>query len=208
MRTSAHTTEIYPAFIKAQKEMGKLSKDSENPYFKSKFASLAAVLEVVKPVFLEHGIAICQGSGINADAKGITIITRLIHESGQWIETDFPIPLSKQDAQAAGSASSYGRRYALKSLASLAEEDDDANAASEGDPRADRSDESTKPLTDSQLTELNHLFGTLEATSAHIQATCRKFSADRTEATEGLMKSEARRLLMKLRAKLKEQATV
>lgn len=206
MRTSTQTDLIYPAFIKAQKEMGRLAKDSENPYFKSKFASLAAVLEVVKPVFLEHGIAICQGSGTLG--SGINVITRLVHESGQWIETDFPIPLAKQDAQAAGSASSYGRRYALKSLASLAEEDDDGGAASEPPPGAERSDESLKPITDSQLKELNHLFESLVATPENIQATCRKYSADRTEATEGLMKTEARRIIAKLRIKLKEQATV
>lgn len=207
MRTSQNTDCIYPAFIKAQREMGKLAKDSENPFFKSKYASLEAVLEVVKPVFLQNGIAICQGSGTSG--TGINVITRLIHESGQYIETDFPLPLSKQDAQAAGSASSYGRRYSLKGLASLAEEDDDGASASDNpDPRSDRSDDSMKEVTDGQLKELNHLFDTLKAEPEHIQATCRKFSGDRTEATEGLMKSEARRLLTKLRAKLKEQSTV
>lgn len=210
MRTSEDTNQIYPAFIAAQKEMGRLAKDSENPYFKSKYASLEAVLDVVKPVFLKHGIAIIQGSGSSGTngTSGVNIITRLIHESGQWIETDFPVPLAKQDAQAAGSASSYGRRYSLKGLASLAEEDDDGSVASDVDPRKDRSDDSMKELTEGQMKELNHLFESLKAEPENIQATCRKFSADRTEAVEGLMKSEARRLLMKLRAKLKEQATV
>lgn len=206
MRTSDLTDKIYPAFIKSQKEMGKLAKDSENPYFKSKYASLEAVLDVVKPVFLENGIAIIQGSGPNG--TGINVVTRLIHESGQWIETDFPVPLAKQDAQAAGSASSYGRRYSLKGMASLAEEDDDGSGASETDPRKDRSDDSMKELTDGQLKELNHLFETLKAEPENVQATCRKFSGDRTEATEALMKSEARRLIIKLRAKVKEKATV
>lgn len=210
MRTSEATNFIYPAFIAAQKEMGRLAKDSENPYFKSKYASLEAVLEVVKPVFLKNDIAIVQGSGSTGSngTSGVNIITRLIHTSGQWIETDFPVPLAKQDAQAAGSASSYGRRYSLKGLASLAEEDDDGSVASDVDPRKDRSDDSMKELTEGQMKELNHLFESLKAEPENIQATCRKFSADRTEAVEGLMKSEARRLLMKLRAKLKEQATV
>lgn len=206
MRTSDNIDCIGPAFIKAQREMGKLAKDAENPYFKSKYASLAAVLDTVKPIFLENGIAIIQGSGVNG--TGINIITRLVHESGQWIETDFPIPLSRQDAQAAGSASSYGRRYSLKGLASLAEEDDDGGSASEPPPGAERSDESLKPIPDSSLKELNHLFESLAATPENIQATCRKYSADRTEATEGLMKTEARRIIAKLRIKLKEQATV
>ena len=206
MRTSDKTDQIYPALIESQKEMGKLVKDAENPFFKSSYASLENVLDVIKPVFLAHGIAVVQGSG--ASGTGINVITRLIHDSGQWMETDFPVPLSKQDAQAAGSASSYGRRYGLKAMASLAEADDDGSAASEQDPRHDRSGDSMKEITDSQLKEINHLFGSLAASAEDIQATCRKFSADRTESTEALMKSEAQRLLSKLRTKVKERATV
>jgi ERF superfamily len=214
MRTSELTDKIYPALIASQQEMGKLVKDATNPFFKSSYASLEKVLDVVKPVFLKQGIAIIQGSGSRYGGEGstsfvgINIITRLIHESGQWIETSFPVPLSKQDAQAAGSAATYGRRYGLKAIASLAEEDDDGAAASEPDPRKDRTDDSMREITDSQLKELNHLFTTLEAKPEEIQATCRKYSGDRTESTEALMKSEAYRLIPKLRSKLKERATV
>ena len=205
MRTSDSTNQIFPAYIKAQGEIGNLKKDSANDYFKSQYSSLEIVLETVKPIYLKHGIAILQGSG-NGTANGINIITRLVHESGQWIETDFPIPLSRQDPQAAGTASSYGRRYALKAIASLAEIDDDAQASSEPDPRRDRSDDSMKQITDVQLKELNHLFDTLGAKPENIQATCRKYSGDRTECTDGLMKSEAQRMIGKLRIKLKEKA--
>lgn len=189
--------------------MGKLIKDAENSFFKSAYASLENVLEVVKPVFLDNGIAIIQGSGVTE--KGINVITRLIHESGQWIETDFPAPLSKQDPQAAGSASSYGRRYSLKGIACLAEEDDDGNGAkdeSEDDPRSDRSKESLMALTDTQLKEINDLFLTLETPPNTVMATCRKYSADRTECVEALMKSEAKRLIPKLRAAVKQESAV
>lgn len=206
MRTSDQINQIYPAFIKAQGEMENLKKDSKNPFFKSQYSSLEVVLETVQPVFENHGIAIMQGSGTSP--IGINIITRLIHESGQWIETDFPMPLAKQDSQAAGSATSYGRRYALKAICSLAEVDDDGQSSSDQNPKDDRSDESLKQMTESQLTELNHLFDTLGAKPEQIQATCRKYSGDRTESTEGLMKPEAARLLGKLRAKLKEKAIV
>lgn len=207
MRTSDQTDKIYAALIASQKKMGKVSKDSKNPFFGSSYASLAKVLDVIKPVFQDNGIAIIQGSGIGHNG-GINIVTRLIHESGQWIETDFPAPLSKQDAQSAGSAATYGRRYGLKAIASLAEEDDDGQAASEQDPRADRSDDSLKEITDSQLKTILHLFAQVAATPENIAATCAKYSGDRTEDPEALMKSEASRLIPKLRTKLKEQATV
>lgn len=208
MRTSEATDKIYPALIKSQKAMGKLAKDAENPFFKSKYASLENVLDVVKPVFLDHGIAIVQGSGANGE-KGINVITRLVHESGQWIETDFPIPLAKLDPQAAGSASSYGRRYGLKAMASLAEEDDDAQSASEEDPRHDRTDASLKPIAANQIKEVNDLFEQLKADAEAIEATCLKFSGNRTHNTEGLMKPEATRLIRKLREKFTaEKATV
>jgi cytochrome c556 len=200
MRTSEQTDKIFKALIAAQKEMGKLVKDAENPFFKSQYASLEAVIELVKPVFLEHGIAIVQGSGPRGET-GINLITRLVHDSGQWIETDFPVPLAKQDPQAAGSASSYGRRYGLKAMACLAEADDDGQSASEEEPRRDR--------TEKQLKEVNELFAALKADPDNIQATCKKFSGNRARDTEGLMKTEAARLVKKLNDKLiKEQSTV
>jgi hypothetical protein len=208
MRTSETTERINKALIAAQKEMGKLSKDAENPFFKSKYASLENVLDLVKPVYLNHGIAIMQGSGSDGPNE-INVITRLVHESGQWVETDFPIPLSKQDPQAAGSASSYGRRYALKAIASLAEEDDDAQSSSIEDPRQDRTDASLKPITAGQLKEVNDLFEALRAEQNAIEATCLKFSGNRTHNTEGLMKTEAGRLIKALRDKFtKEKSTV
>lgn len=208
MRTSDKTDEIFKALIGAQAEMGKLGKDAENPFFKSKYATLAAVLDVVKPVFQEKGIAIIQGSGVG-NGTGINVITRLIHTSGQWIETDYPMPLAKQDPQAAGSASSYGRRYSLKAIASLAEEDDDAQVASDEDPKRDRSDASLKPIEAGQLKDLNKLFEALGAPPEAIEATCLKFSGNRARDTEGLMKTEAKRLVKALNDKLvKEKATV
>lgn len=204
MRTSELVDKIYPAYIAAQKAMGKLIKDAENPFFKSAYASLENVLDVVKPVFLEQGIAILQGGGTSA--QGINVITRLIHESGQWIEADFPIPLSKQDPQAAGSASSYGRRYSLKGLACLAEVDDDAQSSSEEEPRAERTDESLKPATPGQIQIINDLFVSLEASEEQVQATCLKFSGKNSNAVDGLMKSQAARMITKLNKKVEEKS--
>jgi hypothetical protein len=53
--------------------------------------------------------------------------------SGESISATAPVPLAKNDPQGAGSAITYGRRYALGMLLGLvAEEDDDAQAAMQG----------------------------------------------------------------------------
>jgi hypothetical protein len=52
-----------------------------------------------------------------------------MHTSGQWLESEFVLPITKQDPQAAGSAITYARRYALQSVAGIPTADDDAEAA-------------------------------------------------------------------------------
>ena len=128
------------ALVAAQKEMKNPAFDSTNPHFKNKFASLASVREAVLPVLNKHGLAISQfpmaGDGV-AGCRNI-----LMHEGGEKMEYDCLLPLSKNDPQGAGSAITYARRYSLQAIAGVvAEEDDDANAASEK-PKA-----SAKPVT-------------------------------------------------------------
>ena len=60
----------------------------------------------------------------------IGIETILMHESGEWLSNSFTVQLSKQDAQGAGSAITYCRRYSLQAIAGIPSEDDDGNAAS------------------------------------------------------------------------------
>lgn len=118
------------ALVAAQKEMKNPAFDSTNPHFRNKFASLASVREAVLPVLNKHGLALSQfpmaGDGV-AGCRNI-----LLHEGGEKMEYDCLLPLSKNDAQGAGSAITYARRYSLQAIAGVvAEEDDDANAASE-----------------------------------------------------------------------------
>jgi hypothetical protein len=63
------------------------------------------------------------------------VVTRLIHVSGEWMESDFVLPITKRDPQAAGSAITYARRYALQALAGIPTADDDAEASMQrGEP--------------------------------------------------------------------------
>lgn len=117
--------EIYTALLKFQTDCPKIKKDSENPFFKSKYAGLPAVWEVVQPLLAKHELLIIQ------PVVGHDLKTILIHSSGETIESTYPI-ISKTETnpQDYGSAIKYARRYALESLLGIVtDEDDDGNSA-------------------------------------------------------------------------------
>lgn len=118
------------ALIAAQAEMGaSVTKDSKNPFFKSTYATLNAVLETVVPVLNAHKIFVGQLPALEANGEQV-IVTTLTHESGQFMNSTMRVTLAKMnDPQAAGSGISYARRYALMSMLSLGAEDDDGEAA-------------------------------------------------------------------------------
>lgn len=121
--------QIAAALIKAQKQMGSAKKDSNNPFFKSKYADLNAIREACLPILNENGIVVLQPI-VHENGKNF-VKTMLLHESGESIEGMTEIVYSKQnDAQAQGSGITYARRYGLQSLVNVGAEDDDGNKAS------------------------------------------------------------------------------
>lgn len=129
MNQSPEIDKIAPALRAAMVRMTGVVKDSKNPHFKNDYASLEAVIETSRPVLSEGNMCAIQGVGA-FDGRAIAITTRILHDSGQWIESEASIPLAKLDAQGAGSAITYGRRYALMAMLGLAPVDDDGQAAS------------------------------------------------------------------------------
>ena len=141
MRTSDNLNELAPALAKAQGQMESAKKDSTNPHFRSKYADLAAVVEAIKKPLADNGLSYLQGFGW--DEHGALIVrTRLLHASGQWVESELRVRPVKDDPQGVGSAVSYGRRYALQSLVGLTADDDDGNASS-NNPNQPRKVEAT-----------------------------------------------------------------
>jgi len=129
MIKSESIAKLAVALLKAQRKMGVALKDSKNPFFKSKYADLNAVIDASVPVLNDEGIAVLQN--VNTDANGSSVQTVLLHESGEYIESNTPITVAKQnDPQALGSAISYARRYGLQAMSVLKAEDDDGNAGS------------------------------------------------------------------------------
>jgi hypothetical protein len=126
VRTSDQINELATALAAAQAEMKNATLNKINPHFKSKYADLAGIRDTVTPALTKHGLAVVQGT--DTTDGGIVVVTRLLHKSGQWMESRFPIAYDKP--QTMGSAYTYARRYSLSAMCSIsADEDDDANAA-------------------------------------------------------------------------------
>lgn len=128
METSESRTKLFAAMVKANAEIKAVSFDSTNPYYKSQYASLGAVLDVIKPIYAEHGLSIIQNP--TSDLGGIGIENIIIHESGEYITNSITLDLGEQKkpAEAAGIAISYLRRYSLASITGLyAEQDTDGD---------------------------------------------------------------------------------
>lgn len=122
MTTSEQIDQIATALAKAQAAMKNAPLNKVNPHFKSKFADLASVRDTVIPALTTNGISVVQ------TLEPGRVQTRLLHASGQWIESACPIPDS-QNMQQMGSAITYARRYSLSAICGIAaDEDDDANA--------------------------------------------------------------------------------
>ena len=126
---------ISKALLKAQIEVDRVTKNAKNPHFKSTYADISAVIDSIKPALNSSGITFLQlpCPSINGEVR---LTTRLLHESGEWIDSTITVPISKNDAQGYGSGITYARRYSLAAIMGLPQEDDDGNGASAGNKPA------------------------------------------------------------------------
>lgn len=120
---------IYSALCAAQQEFGQVTKGSSNPAFKSKYASLSDVANVIIPTLSRHGTAVIHymvGENLGA------MRTEFVHAASETkISCDVPLLVDKSNMQGMKSATTYAKRIGLESLSGIAPEDDDGNAASQ-----------------------------------------------------------------------------
>ncbi len=126
MEKSESIKELATALCNFQGAVETIRKGSINPFFKSKYASLSDILEVIKEPLTANGLSFVQFPKGN---HGLD--TMLMHNSGEWISESYEMKPIKDDPQGAGSVITYQRRYALGAILGLQiDEDDDANKAS------------------------------------------------------------------------------
>ncbi|MGB1191896.1 MAG: ERF family protein [Pseudomonadales bacterium] len=147
MNTSENINDLAAALSKAQSEMTGAKKSSKNPFFKSNYSDLASVCEAISEPFANNGLSYVQSPEFNE--KYITVVTRIMHSSGQWIEGTIQLPPTKNDAQGYGSAITYGRRYGLQAMAGVPSVDDDGQDAvkHKAKPKAEKVDYTDLILT-------------------------------------------------------------
>lgn len=116
--------------LELQKRIAPITKDTENPFFKSRYFDVNKIIEVIKPILNELELVIVQPlSNVNGKPAIRTMV--IDATTGDVLVEDTVTLPELGDPQKMGSAITYFRRYALQSLLLLEAEDDDANIASQ-----------------------------------------------------------------------------
>lgn len=164
MERSEDIKEIATALASAQGEIGAAAKNTDNPYFKSRYADIAAILDVIRPAAAKYGLCypcfppevsnkrvvrLEDKDGVEYDEYlcDVTTTMLLMHTSGQWLKGQCTLT-AIDSSHGVGSASTYGIRYCLRAMFAVATEDDDGNAAkSQGQPAKRREPPQPKQQT-------------------------------------------------------------
>lgn len=126
MEKSESIKELATAICHFQGAVEKIKKSEINPFFKSKYADLSSILDVIRQPLFENGLSFVQFPKGDHELETI-----LMHTSGEWMSECYSMPPVKNDPQGLGSAITYQRRYALGAILGLnIDVDDDGNEAS------------------------------------------------------------------------------
>lgn len=132
------------ALSKAQGMMSAAKKDSDNPFFNSRYADLAACWECCREPLAKNGLAVIQTTIPTVDGT-VRVVSTLAHSSGEWIRGELAVKPVKADPQGIGSALSYARRYSLCSLVGIVSDEDDDGEAAQGRGQKAAQEQKAKP---------------------------------------------------------------
>jgi len=121
---SEQINELVKALVLAQAEFKLIKKDSLNPFYNKKYATLDSVIDSTGEALRKNGLVVIQ------TMQDDSLVTTLAHTSGQWISGIAFLHAIKQDPQGMGSAITYQRRYGYSAIVQCApsDEDDDGNS--------------------------------------------------------------------------------
>ena len=143
MRMSDEISQLATALAIAQGQIEDAVKDTKNDFYKSKYADLSSVRAAVRKPFADNGLSVAQFP--RTVTGGIEVETVLLHKSGEFMSEVLFMP-TKHEPHPIGSGISYARRYALMSVANLAADDDDGNAAQTAKPIAEPDPKAVREL--------------------------------------------------------------
>jgi len=192
--------QIAPAMVALQGKLRSVTPEKKNKHLGNKYADLASVMQAIREPMHECGLAISQAVG--SGGGGVTICTKLLHTSGQWIASTIEIPLGQakgvSDAQRMGSAITYGRRYSVLAIigGTVADDDDDGgNAGTKTQQEKPAVSPSQQIIVDSFIDELDLLIEKAEV---------QKWGKDKAEEIGKLSNAAANEIRKAYREKLQE----
>lgn len=128
MKTSESIAQIADALVKAQGQLEAVTKSKkvtisgQKANFNYKYADLAQVYDACREALSKNGLAVLQDATTSGNLA--RVVTRVVHSSGEWIESD-PLEFRADgDIKALGSAITYLRRYSIMPLLGIAAEDE------------------------------------------------------------------------------------
>lgn len=123
--------------------------DASNPAYKSRYATLPAILDILRPLLAEQGVMLAMP--FSTTDGTVTIHPVLMAGDGTtWYVPSLRLPVGRWDAQGIGSAVTYGRRYLCLAIFGIAgDDDDDGNAAVSRAPSAPPAED--RPLNDQNV---------------------------------------------------------
>ena len=117
------------ALSKTQATVENAKKVSNNPHFKSKYADLATIWDVIRGPLTDNGLSVVQ-LPCEAPVGMVGLVTHILHSSGEVLTEKFFVGLKDAtNPQQVGSALTYMKRYSLMGVAGIASEDDDGEGS-------------------------------------------------------------------------------
>jgi ERF superfamily protein len=132
------TGALVKALAAAQLKFKPVLKQVDNAAFMragkaSKYADLAEYIDATQQALAENGLVVTQWPDVSPEAKSMSLVSYLMHTSGEWMRGRLTLPATGRDGftpQSCGSSITYARRYSYAAITGCASEDDDGNAAS------------------------------------------------------------------------------
>lgn len=154
-----------------------VKKDADNPFFKSKYADLPSILEVIKDPLKESGL--CLYHTMKSTENGYVVISTIAHEeTAESISSEFPVFGNKP--QEIGSSISYARRYNIQAMLDIPTEDDDGNTANTASRTKAVSQEPQKPwMNDPEFDALEKVIGNYSTADEAVKAARVKYAVSK-----------------------------
>lgn len=153
MNKSESIENLAKALVKVQSEIRGYKEDSNNPFFNSTYGDLTSVWQAIRKPLTDNGLSVVQtldkcdpmpplperknkkGEILPPAGDAIAVETILLHTSGEWVSSRLEVRPDIPGPQAVGSAITYARRFSLAAICGISPEDDDAEGASNRNPK-------------------------------------------------------------------------